>query len=1019
MKTEANETYRQISKFKEIILDDEFIGYINTLSDSIKEFYKVSKNVNKNINILFKLAEDELNNSESVINSFLRQQININDISSISGINERLRDILGNLQMNLLSEEKNINFFFEDAKLLFKNMKEKRQQLIMKLKKRSNSAKKTNYSSIFSKSNYNTDVRKTYNEIDKMNKSEVNCNIKNIKNSISFCNNMRLNNPMKEINTSRKSKTVNKLSDNDDYFEKNETDKTDTNDTFKNQNISGSRLIDTKSQTIEIEKLRMLNKKLCMELKKCKSKAYESKNNFDNSFKKGSNVNMILQEKEYIISNLKDEMNNNNKKNMDLMNNFKLEIKRLKEENNKLKQQMEINRQNSNDKGSDKIMTMKINNLLKENKILKNNVEQLRTNTFNACSEYNTNLGLFKKDLNLGLNNNNIIQDKTNEMLKKKISILEKKLNEKLKQNKELNNEVIMLKNKLESELSNLSKKNSELSINLKSKQNECLTLKKDNLNKGKEIENLKVSLSYLKEQQGLTDSPTKNIKEGLNKSTHSMGNEHVNKIIENYKKENEEIKKHNNLYQDKIKFYQQQIRTIKNELYEKDQAIIEMENNNENKIKEMKDNYEKKILEVNSKNKVLEKNFEESQNSNCDLNQEMSNLKEQIVAKDVQILKLKYQIEQLQKQLEELKKQINKDMHNNNKNNSNEHIKKLNEQLEEQQNLNNDLNEELLNVKKDNELLKNKIMSNEKEIMEYKNKGNKNNEDLDVLNKEIDNLKNENMALKSSNEKLTNQLKNVLDNNNINNINSINDNNKDDTIKKQNEEIEGFKQLISKLQKEREKNDDDNNALKRENEKIKNQLIRLSKTLPEEYNELQKQYNELESKYTQKVKNKSSINSTPRKSAVEEQLTKELNLAKKEIDTIKKKNSELIKQLEEKEIKKNCYDNKSEDGNKSNYEEEFDLRKMAKGARDKNRSQDINIDYPGVQAIKEKYRELDFYYNSLETLVKKLLLTIQCNPKNKTYVTEICKIVGFDMETTNKIVTNKNKKMLLGLFTK
>ena len=1020
MKTEANESYRQISKFKEIILDDEFIGYINTLSDSIKEFYKVSKNVNKNINILFKLAEDELNNSESVINSFLRQQININDISSISGINERLRDILGNLQMNLLSEEKNINFFFEDAKLLFKNMKEKRQQLIMKLKKRSNSAKKTNYSSIFSKSNYNTDVRKTYNEIDKMNKSEVNCNIKNIKNSISFCNNMRLNNPMKETNTSRKSKTVNKLSDNDDYFEKNETDKTDTNDTFKNQNISGSRLIDTKSQTIEIEKLRMLNRKLCMELKKCKSKANESGNNFDNSFKKGSNVNMILQEKEYIISNLKDEMNNNNKKNMDLINNLKLEIKRLKEENNKLKQQMEINRQNNNDKGSDKIMTMKINNLLKENKILKNNVEQLRTNTFNACSEYNTNLGLFKKDLNLGLNNNNnILQDKTNEMLKKKINILEKKLNEKLIQNKELNNEVIILKNKLESELSNLSKKNSELSINLKSKQNECLTLKKDNLNKGKEIENLKVSLSYLKEQQGLTDSPTKNIKEGLNKSTHSMGNEHVNKIIENYKKENEEIKKNNNLYQDKIKFYQQQIRTIKNELYEKDQAIIEMENNNENKIKEMKDNYEKKILEVNSKNKVLEKNFEESQNSNCDLNQEMSNLKEQIVAKDVQILKLKYQIEQLQKQLEELKKQINKDMHNNNKNNSNEHIKKLNEQLEEQQNLNNDLNEELLNVKKDNELLKNKIMSNEKEIMEYKNKGNNNNEDLDILNKEIDNLKNENMALKSSNEKLTNQLKNVLDNNNINNINSINDNNKDDTIKKQNEEIEGFKQLISKLQKEREKNDDDNNALKRENEKIKNQLIRLSKTLPEEYNELQKQYNELESKYTQKVKNKSSINSTPRKSAVEEQLTKELYLAKKEIDTIKKKNSELIKQLEEKEIKKNCYDNKSEDGNKSNYEEEFDLRKMAKGARDKNRSQDINIDYPGVQAIKEKYRELDFYYNSLETLVKKLLLTIQCNPKNKTYVTEICKIVGFDMETTNKIVTNKNKKMLLGLFTK
>ena len=124
----------------------------------------------------------------------------------------------------------------------------------------------------------------------------------------------------------------------------------------------------------------------------------------------------------------------------------------------------------------------------------------------------------------------------------------------------------------------------------------------------------------------------------------------------------------------------------------------------------------------------------------------------------------------------------------------------------------------------------------------------------------------------------------------------------------------------------------------------------------------------------------------------------------------------ELVKQLEAKEINKNYFDNKSEQ-NISNYEEEFDLRKMAKGAKEKNRSQDINIDYPGIQAIKEKYRELDFYYNSLENLVKKLLLNIQCNPKNKVYITELCKLVKFDLETTNKIIMNKNKNFLLGIF--
>ena len=56
---------------------------------------------------------------------------------------------------------------------------------------------------------------------------------------------------------------------------------------------------------------------------------------------------------------------------------------------------------------------------------------------------------------------------------------------------------------------------------------------------------------------------------------------------------------------------------------------------------------------------------------------------------------------------------------------------------------------------------------------------------------------------------------------------------------------------------------------------------------------------------------------------------------------------------------------------------------------------------------------------NSLEGLVKKLLLTIQVNQKNRTYVIELCKLVGFDLETTNKILNNKNKNSLLCLFPK
>ena len=339
----------------------------------------------------------------------------------------------------------------------------------------------------------------------------------------------------------------------------------------------------------------------------------------------------------------------------------------------------------------------------------------------------------------------------------------------------------------------------------------------------------------------------------------------------------------------------------------------------------------------------------------------------------------------------------------------NNENINNLNEKLEEQQNLNNDLNDEISKIKNDNELLKNKILSNEKKISQLNEFENL----KKTKEKEMDDLKNEIQSLKFENEKLNFVIKHLREEGLGNNL---------EKMKKQTQEIEGLKQTIQKLQQEREKGDSELNTLKRENEKIKNQIVRLSKTLPEEYSDLQKQYKDLETKYIA-LKNKNPNSQTPKKNKNEEnqedKFNKELTEAKKEIEQLKKKNVELVTQLEDKEINKNYYDNRSEDANKSNYEEEFDLRKMAKGARDKNRSQDINIDYPGIQTYKEKVRELEFYYNSLENLVKKLLLTIQCNPKNKTYVAELCRIVGFDLETTNKILTNKNKNFILGLFSK
>ena len=432
------------------------------------------------------------------------------------------------------------------------------------------------------------------------------------------------------------------------------------------------------------------------------------------------------------------------------------------------------------------------------------------------------------------------------------------------------------------------------------------------------------------------------------------------------------------NTLQDKINYYKTQIKKIKNELYEKIQANIELQINYDKKISDMRDDFNKKIEELNTKNKNLENNLEECQNFNNELNQQINDLNQQIISKDIKILELNYQIEQIEKNASnketENKKFSEESKDNKSNEKRNQRINLLKDNLEELRVKNKDLNEELNKTKKDNEILAEKILN-------YENlKKEENNKKQNDINEEIEKIKKENEDLRNKNERLTGEIKEILNNNKLNDTNT-------EILKSQSEELEGLKQLIFKFETERKKYNNENKALKKENEKIQAQLMRLSKSLPEEYNELLKEYKDLDIKYKSLLKNKlnsskkedstQSLSGNNTKNIKNEENLKELNKAKKEIEIIKKKNMELVKQLEEKEINKDCYDNKSEQ-NVSNYEEEFDLKKMAKGAKDKNRSQDINIDYPGIQTIKERYRELDFYYNSLEELVKKLLLNIK-----------------------------------------
>ena len=946
LQTEPNFQKMGKNQINDTLFNEEFIGYINSLSGAILEYFKVSQNIIKNTELHLQLAKTEINKAE------LNIGLAINEKNSPIGLINFISGMVNKLEFNNKSEEQNLESFFKDAKILFKKLKEKRKELIIQSKRRSNSSQTKKSFPIPSLSLMNNKLlykQKSIRFAENNSKSEINKNVKDLKYNVLYSklNNKHLNLNSKDRAQFYKNKTNKEKSQhltrgsvNNEYFKEKENELISlSGHENKSKSISPNKSKNT-AEADELKRLRMINKKLSSELNKYKSNMHDknvgnNQNNNNNNFNNFEKINIFIKDKDKVISKLKKEMNQSTIKFKDILTQYKSQIVKLKDENNYLKVNSAYSVKNSNTFSEyDKSLNSKLSTLMKENKQLKESIEEMKMrnlkNGFKNNSEQNLNS---KKNINNNIDNQT--QKSEIDELKNKMAVLQKYFSKKQAENKDLNNQLNILKKKLVEEKKILSNKNLELSQNLINKQNELISLQKENYNKNNEITNLKGVIS-----QRNSDN-----------AAHISKDEHE-KIISNLKSKIKElesnIEKNKNIQLEKY----QQLSSLQNELTEKD-VLIQEQNNNLEQIK-------------------------------------------------TQLFSLEVENKNLLNTIETLNKTISSKENDDN-------IINLNEQLKEQKNLNNNLNDELTKIKNDNELLKNKVISSEKKISLLKVNSDMNEEQSNS----IEQLKGEIQSLKFENEKLNYQYNQLKENLGIDG---------EDKFNKQNQEIEGLKQLIQKLQKEREKGDSEISNIKRENEKMKNQIIRLSETLPNEYNELQKQYQALEIKYKLLKKNNPNIN-TPNKSKTEdkqvEKLSQEVTDLKKEIEQLKKKNNELIAQLEDKEIKKNFYDNRSEDANKSNYEEEFDLRKMAKGARDKNRSQDINIDYPGIQTYKEKIRELEFYYNSLETLVKKLLLTIQCTPKNKTYVTELCRMVGFDLEMTNKIVTNKNKNSIFGLFTK
>ena len=170
--------------------------------------------------------------------------------------------------------------------------------------------------------------------------------------------------------------------------------------------------------------------------------------------------------------------------------------------------------------------------------------------------------------------------------------------------------------------------------------------------------------------------------------------------------------------------------------------------------------------------------------------------------------------------------------------------------------------------------------------------------------------------------------------------------------------------------------------------------------------------------------KSNSTIKERKNTALTEEENTKKiqkfldlLNKANKDINDLQKKNKELQFKLEDKQIQAELSGFRTEEANFSNYEEEFDLRKMVNGTKEKNRSEDINIDYPGMQGVKDRNKELKKKMNMLIEQVKILIANVNINSKIKPQIKQICQLMRIPAQNIQMIISGKNKKKALGLF--
>ena len=913
-----NDIIDQSKKGKSILYDEEFISLINGLNDSIKDYFKVCKHNILETNSIINYYEEHNKSLETSINDILNSEQNHNISEFFIEKFKQINEYINQLKINNNSSKKNLEFFFEDAKIFFKKMKIKKNEKLVEIKKdfsisniSNNSLKAKEISNIkpflFSiKNNYS----KIINLLNKLNEfnfilSGINSDIaddfvnlqKNIKKEIDLFTNMIINN----LND-RKSIT---------HF-----DKVDANTYFEN-NINNEKRSKSLSNQYskKIEKMLVINR------------------NNENKIKELVNQLNIYKKK------LNDTKNNNS-----------------------------LNKK-----------ILKLENIIKEKNIIISSLNN--TQIFNPKTSSNSSLNL-----------NNILNQKDEKIseLEKEISVYQNKENIQNNQIKDLKNNLMMKIKKYENQINIMNNKINQINRIIDNKNREIFKLKNENT-KFINLLNKNNNENYLSYNE--SEEINQKLKNDIEK---------YNNLINQYENHTTELDNKINNNNDNNYFLRNKINKLNKEI----ETLINKNTMNEQKINSMNITY----------NKIYQFSKEQKININK-LNLELMNYKQKEKLNEETNNKFLKQIEELNNNIlnsnriieekDELIRLLNIKRNDSNSQNKN-NIKPIYNEINNLKTENENLEKEIESLKLENKKvlgIGNSLSGNNNLI-----KKNINNSDIKQLKELNIQLFEENNSIKKQNIELIEKIKQLtLKNNQIEE--SFTPKNEsiirlESDISKKNEEIEGLKTFIFKLQSQLETKDDNINLLKKKSfdqTKLQNEKGALSKS------DTKKRHSNID-------KNINDFQTDPNTEKIKELLNK-LNESEKQIRILQNKNKELQFELENKEINKELQAFRTEDNNFSNYEEEFDLKKMIGGARDKNRSEDINIDYPGIQGIKDKYKELLQSFNMLEEQIKILILNININNKIRPQIRQICQLLRISAHNIELILSGKDKKKALGLI--